>query len=142
MPLRPSGLQPETPIYIGDLVVGDFLYVNIRTQQVLIPEAYQEGGIRKIRWVIESMRTTKRGTSVTQAQGPLIESDVDNELVVMSVGARSSYRNSLINKPSTATIPWSAIQVAYITRPRIEGTPPNQTYNVKFPRKIPVSFTQ
>jgi len=142
MPLRPSSNQPEPPIYIGDVVQGDLIYVSMKVPLALIPETYDDNGHRKVRWVVHQQNVSRGGYYATQANGVVASNDSGTGTLTMNVDGRHLYRSGDIMRRAIAVIPWDTIQGAIVERPRIIGTPPHQTINTKFPRKIPVSFQQ
>ncbi len=142
MPLRPSGLQPETPVWIGDVVRGDHFFFTMRVPLVLIPSVYKAAGIKVTRWVVDSQRVTKRGVWSTTGNGIVGDNDTVNEIIYVNIAGRHNYAAGDMFPAGVAEIPWGYIQQATLERVRIEGTAPNQTINSRFPRIIPVSFVQ
>jgi hypothetical protein len=142
MPLRPSGSQLETPVYIGDIVQGDRLFFWLNAPLVLVPSVVKESGVKKARWVLSQMNVSRGGTWAARGNGMVASNDTVAQEVRINVGGSVGYRTDYVNRKALAIVGWGAISRAYIQRPRIEGDAPDQTINIKFPRQIPVSFTQ
>lgn len=140
MPLRPSGLQPEPPIWIGDVVRGDHFFFTMRVPLVLVPTTYKAAGIQVARWKVESQPVTKRGVWATTGNGTVAENNTTSRIIYVNIGGRTQYSSSDSIPAGIAEIPWDYIQQATLEVIRIEGTAPDQTINTRFPRIIPVTF--
>jgi len=142
-PLRPSGLQPEPPVYIGDVVRGDHFFFSMRVPLVLIPQRYKSNGINVVRWVADSQPVSKRGTWATTGNGTVADNDTDNRIIYVNVGGRHGYRASNMEPSGVAEISWDYIQKATLKRPRYYTDDDDEVQiNSKFPRIIPISFVQ
>jgi hypothetical protein len=142
MPLRPSGLQPEGSIYIGDVVAGDRFSFSLRAQLVLEKSLVKENGRYVSTWVVENRPVTKRGTWATHGTGTVAANSDTDQIISINVGPsyRPGEKSAATNWKAQIQLGYGSIQKATVSRPRYVGVAPNQTIS-KFSRLIPVAFT-